>query len=593
MPYPNEHSARLRNPDDFNSKTFKRGNDGIIYGKIKVPKTIAVIWAKLKGKDKPRDNPIPQALRFPVKYWTVEKAKKWLKDNNVKYQRFEPAKKEKKDRGMVPALASQEAAGTRVFAGKGKYDCECIKCGHTMQSDKHCKDIKCPKCGGQMRRKERPGPGRSDMASHNIFALIAQLETEIWAMESHALEAFFTQLSREQTYLPDRIEIEIKVPSLQVRNGVAIIGIHGILMKQIPGIFRFFGIEATSYVDIARQVREALTDSKVQSILLHVDSPGGMVAGVLETADIIREAREHKPVSAMIEDIGASGAYWLASQANVIAAERNTTVGSIGVYTVYVDSSKWADELGFKVHIIRSGEYKGMGLAGVEITEHQIAAMQEMIDGIADNFVNSVATGRKRPAKEVKEWATGRMWLADKAVELGLIDGIKLTSKSILEFDKETKVMEHENENVDELTQANQLREETVANERRRLADLRGAFPEDVEFAMKAFEEGWTLEQAKAQRHDILQQQMIKTERAKIAEEQQSKQTVGARVIVSGDSDNEVDGDFLIEARELADKKEISMTAAMKRVAHRKPELHEAFKARSAAMGKEAVYSEV
>ena len=96
MPYPNEHSARLKDPKDFDPKSFRRTNGGTIYVKIKVPKTIAIIWAKLKGKSKPSDPIIPQALRFPTKSWTVQKAKKWLKDNNVKYKSFEPAKKKEK-----------------------------------------------------------------------------------------------------------------------------------------------------------------------------------------------------------------------------------------------------------------------------------------------------------------------------------------------------------------------------------------------------------------------------------------------------------------------------------------------------------------
>lgn len=100
MPYPNEHSARLKNPKDFEPKSFRRTNGGTIYGKIKVPKTIAIIWAKLKGKSKPSDPPLPQALRFPTKSWTVQKAKKWLKDNKIKYQSFEPAKK--KDKQSLP-----------------------------------------------------------------------------------------------------------------------------------------------------------------------------------------------------------------------------------------------------------------------------------------------------------------------------------------------------------------------------------------------------------------------------------------------------------------------------------------------------------
>ncbi len=149
MPYENEHAARLKNPKDFDPKSFRRTNGGTIYGSKKVPKTIAIIWAKLKGKSKPSDPPIPQSLRFPTKSWTVQKAKKWLKDNNVKYQSFEPAEKKK-------SKASYAKEQT-----KKKYTCECIKCGHILETDKHCKDIKCSKCGGQMRRKERPGPGQS------------------------------------------------------------------------------------------------------------------------------------------------------------------------------------------------------------------------------------------------------------------------------------------------------------------------------------------------------------------------------------------------------------------------------------------------
>lgn len=96
MPYPNEHSARLRDPNDFDPKTYRRTAGGTIYGKVKVPRTIGVIWAKLKEHNKPKDAPQPQALRFPIKNWTVDNAKKWLKDNNVKYLDFEPAKGEEK-----------------------------------------------------------------------------------------------------------------------------------------------------------------------------------------------------------------------------------------------------------------------------------------------------------------------------------------------------------------------------------------------------------------------------------------------------------------------------------------------------------------
>lgn len=108
MPYENEHSARLRNPKDFDKDSFRRTAGGTIYGSKKVPKTIGIIWAKLKGKSKPSDPPIPQALRFPTKSWTVQKAKKWLKDNNIKYQAFEPAKKKTKQSMGLPLMNDED-----------------------------------------------------------------------------------------------------------------------------------------------------------------------------------------------------------------------------------------------------------------------------------------------------------------------------------------------------------------------------------------------------------------------------------------------------------------------------------------------------
>jgi HK97 family phage prohead protease len=103
-PFPNEHSARIRDPKHFDPESFRRKNDGTINGDVKVPKTIAVIWAKLKESD---EGVVPQALRFPVKNWTVTEAKAWLKSNNVKYVAFEPA--EKSLEGILSKLITIES----------------------------------------------------------------------------------------------------------------------------------------------------------------------------------------------------------------------------------------------------------------------------------------------------------------------------------------------------------------------------------------------------------------------------------------------------------------------------------------------------
>lgn len=92
-PLSNEHAAVLKPLGAFDPKTIRRKNGGTIYGKIKIPNTIAVLWAKLKEHNKSSDNPLPHSLHFPTDNWAVAQAKAWLKDNNIKYQTFEAASK--------------------------------------------------------------------------------------------------------------------------------------------------------------------------------------------------------------------------------------------------------------------------------------------------------------------------------------------------------------------------------------------------------------------------------------------------------------------------------------------------------------------
>lgn len=104
MPYPNEHSARIKEPGDFaETATWKDGSKGRFrrvngekdYKGIDAPHPIDIIYGKLKGKNKKADPPIVQAIRFPIKNWTAKAAKKWLDDNEIKYIKFEPAEETK------------------------------------------------------------------------------------------------------------------------------------------------------------------------------------------------------------------------------------------------------------------------------------------------------------------------------------------------------------------------------------------------------------------------------------------------------------------------------------------------------------------
>ncbi len=264
-----------------------------------------------------------------------------------------------------------------------------------------------------------------------INSIVAEMQSQVWAMEVRALDSHFHQLaeldvpSGQDSYNAGPLNSDdTRQNKLRVENGLAVIPIHGVLMKQVPLIYRWCGIKATAYSEIIEMINEALGRDDVETLLLDVDSPGGQVAGGLETGNAIYAARQKKKVIAYANDIACSGAYWLACQAAEFTAGPNAMIGSIGVFCVYVDYSKEAEDMGIKVHVIRSGQHKGMGTVGAKISDKQIEAMQEVIDGMAKNFIAAVVRGRGLSENKVRELATGRVWIAEAAKSVKLIDGI-------------------------------------------------------------------------------------------------------------------------------------------------------------------------
>lgn len=471
----------------------------------------------------PNEHSAPQASRFTTRYWAEASARKWLKDNQIKYISFEPAKEDKKKSDVVPV--------------------------------------------------DTPVTGDS------LFGLLAQLESELWVMEPKALQSFLTHFA---SMSPDRRAVQKSAEKklYTIEGSTAHIPIVGILMKQIPSIFKLFGIEATSYLDIQDAVKGALASGQVERIQLDVDSPGGLVNGVAETADIIRAARSIKPVTAIVDEMSASGAYWLSSQATAIHAQRTSLIGSIGVFTVFVDSSEAAKERGLKVHVIRSGEHKGMGVPGAPITDEQLAAMQEMIDGTAAIFVKAVAEGRGKTLKEIQPLATGRLWLSAAAESHGLIDGIYNTTADIHQAMKGVVMnTQNEQEQIDSQAEVNRLTEQIQGEQRRLLSELRAYFKDDPDYAMAAFEKGQTLLEAKADYCDVLRSRLSAAEKdlAELKSAAEKETVQGVDAIDTETSDGVEGRDFLTEARELAKRDGTTVTVAMKKLARQEPELHAAF----------------
>jgi signal peptide peptidase SppA len=400
-------------------------------------------------------------------------------------------------------------------------------------------------------------------------AILAEMQSQKWVMEPTALKLFFEKLSQISVGpLVASIAVAMPKKMLDVRDGVAHIAISGMLLKTVPGWVRLWGFNATGYDEIASQIAEALAEPKVSAIQLTVSSPGGMVAGVLTASDAIYNARQSKPVTAYVEDLAASGAYWLASQAQSIAAGRTAEIGSIGVYAVYYDWTGWEEKAGIKAVVIRSGEHKGMGMD--TITPSQIAAEKEVINGLAGQFVASVAAGRNMDKSKAAELATGRLWIAEAAKELNLIDQVVANNTIITKGDTVMGSTNDQNQNADVQQQIAQAgvtaRQEAAAESRKRLSDLKAAFPDDLPFAVAQFEAGSSLIEAKAAYSDVLQKKL------------NAKANAGAAPLESGDSANDGEN-FVTLGKQMSKDEKIPLGLAYKKLARERPELHKAYKA--------------
>lgn len=224
-----------------------------------------------------------------------------------------------------------------------------------------------------------------------------------------------------------------KVPIAQSSGDkyLAVVSIDGPMMKYASSLSG-----GTSTVAIRQQLRALGRDNTVAGVLLKVFSPGGTVSGNEDLAADVRKLATQKPVHAYIEDMGASAAYWIASQAQRVSVNATGLVGSIGTYAVIEDSSGTAEALKLKVHVVRAGEFKGMGTPGTPVTEEQIAELQRTVDSLNEHFLAAVENGRKMTAKQVANLADGRVHIGQEALTLGLVDAVGSQDDALAELAK-------------------------------------------------------------------------------------------------------------------------------------------------------------
>ena len=173
---------------------------------------------------------------------------------------------------------------------------------------------------------------------------------------------------------------------------------------------------------IVAQIRELEDNPNIKGMLINIESGGGETVSSESIMSAIRKSA--KPTAAVIQNIGASGAYLAATGADRIFASKFSEVGSIGVTNDFLDISGQDKKNGVIFYDFSSGKYKGTGKDHSAMTKDQRSVIMEDIMKFHDVFVDYVSKNRNLPIEKVRAMATGRTYTGEDALELGLIDEI-------------------------------------------------------------------------------------------------------------------------------------------------------------------------
>lgn len=171
-------------------------------------------------------------------------------------------------------------------------------------------------------------------------------------------------------------------------------------------------------------LRQAFEDHGAQAVVVRINSPGGspVQAGIINDEIRRLKAKHQKKVYAVVEEMCASGAYYIAVAADEIFVDKASLVGSIGVLMDGFGFAGLMDKLGIERRLLTAGENKGMLDPFSPQNERHKAYAQAMIDQIHRQFIAVVRQGRGGRLKETPEMFSGLFWNGEEAVKLGLAD---------------------------------------------------------------------------------------------------------------------------------------------------------------------------
>ncbi len=199
-----------------------------------------------------------------------------------------------------------------------------------------------------------------------------------------------------------------------------------VAVVRLSGAIGMAGRGSLNDTTLAPVLERAFKKGKPQAVALEINSPGGSpVQSALIGARIRRLAEEHEvPVFAFVEDVAASGGYWLAAAADEIFADASSVVGSIGVISSGFGAHIFLARQGLERRVHTAGESKSMLDPFRPENEGDVARLKVLLNDIHANFIDHVTERRGTKLTSDEKLFTGEVWLARRAIELGLIDGI-------------------------------------------------------------------------------------------------------------------------------------------------------------------------
>ncbi len=176
---------------------------------------------------------------------------------------------------------------------------------------------------------------------------------------------------------------------------------------------------------VVDELENAVDDDSISGVILHVNSPGGSVYASEKIAKKIDKLKENnKPVYSVMQELAASGGYYISAPCDKIFASNETWTGSIGVIMQSYSLEGLFDKYGIKEQNVTTGKMKDAGSPGSDMDEEEKEYFQGLVDSAFSRFVKVVADGRNMSEADVKKLADGRVYDGSQAKENGLVDKI-------------------------------------------------------------------------------------------------------------------------------------------------------------------------